>query len=123
MLNGAAATWHLATNGIPQGSVGEPVLFNLFLDYLDEETESTSSKSTDNTKLGQSAGGWEGLAEGLDMLDQWGKTSGMRFNKTRGWVLHLATTTPESRTGWGQNGWKGAQQKRTSESWSTVYVP
>ncbi|TRZ17418.1 hypothetical protein HGM15179_009672 [Zosterops borbonicus] len=42
----------LAANGIPQGSVLEPALFDIFTDYMDESFESFISKFVDDTKLG-----------------------------------------------------------------------
>ncbi|GAB0188254.1 mitochondrial enolase superfamily member 1 [Grus japonensis] len=90
-------SWRPVTGGVPWGSVLALILFNIFINYLDDEADCTLSKFADDTKLGGVTDTPEGciaIWSDLDRLEKWADRNFMKFSKGKGQVLHLERKSP-----------------------------
>ncbi|KAK4830618.1 LOW QUALITY PROTEIN: hypothetical protein QYF61_012343 [Mycteria americana] len=87
----------LVTSGVPQWSIMRPILFNIFINNLDDGTEYLAVPSANSTKLGQvvdTAHICAAIQRRLDRLEEWASRNLMKFNKGTSQVLHLERNIP-----------------------------
>ena len=98
--------WTAVSSGVPQGSVLGPLLFVIYINYLDLGLSSKVSKFADDTKLGINAANPESvraLQTDLAAILEWSTVWQMPFNLEKCHVLHVGAANQEenySLLGW-----------------------
>ena len=96
-VNGVTLGWRPVASGVPQGSILGPVLFNLFVNYLDAGLERILINFADYTELGGAVDtleGREALQRELESLGSWAIPNCMKLNKGKCRILPLGHGKP-----------------------------
>ncbi|CAM4495757.1 unnamed protein product [Caretta caretta] len=96
-INGQFSEWRVVKNGVPQGSVLGPVLFNMFINDLEKGVNSKVAKCADDTKLlktVKSQADCDELQKDLSKLGDWATKWQMKFNVDKCKVMHIGKHNP-----------------------------
>lgn len=94
----------------------EPIIFNIFINNLDNEIDHTLSNFADDTKLGRVSDipdGCAAIQSDLDRLER----NVIKLSKEKCKILHLRRNNPRHWHRLGAEHWKAALQKKTPRSW------
>ena len=92
VVNDSYSEWSKVINGVSQGSVLGPLLFNIFINDIGSEIKSNISVFADDTKLCSGITSLQdvsNLQANLNALSNWATKWQMRFNVDKCKVMHL----------------------------------
>lgn len=96
-ISGTKSSWRPITGGIPEGSILDPILLNMFMNDVDDDAVCNFSKVADGTKLGGVADtpySFAAIQRDLKRLEKWADRSLIKFSKRTCKVLHLGIQEP-----------------------------
>ena len=91
-MEGETSTWTAVHSEVPQGSVRGPLLFLIYINYLEDGVASNILKFADDTKFFrrvQTRQECRTLHDDLNRLDQWSVKWQMLFNQSKYKCLHI----------------------------------
>jgi len=97
VISGTKHSWEPLTTGVHQWSVLGPVLFNVFINNLDDVAECALGKFADDTNLGEVADAPEGssaIQRDLDGQEEWADSNFMKFDKGKCKCLYVGRNNP-----------------------------
>ncbi|CAM5088479.1 unnamed protein product [Eretmochelys imbricata] len=96
-INGKFSEWRGVTSSVPQRSVLEPILFNLFINDLEKGVNSKVAKFVDDTellKIVKTKADCKELQKDLTKLSDWATKWQMKFNVGKCKVTHIGKNNP-----------------------------
>ncbi|CAM5109917.1 unnamed protein product [Eretmochelys imbricata] len=98
-INGQFSEWREVINGVPQGTVLGPVLFNIFINDLEKGVKSEVAKLADDTKIFKivkSQADCKELQKDLSKLGDWATKWQMKFNVDKCKVMRIGKHNPNN---------------------------
>ncbi|KAK4820733.1 LOW QUALITY PROTEIN: hypothetical protein QYF61_004414 [Mycteria americana] len=95
VVNSLMSKWTPVMSGVPQRSVLQLALFNIFVGNMDSGIECTLSKFADNTKLCGAVDTLEGMPSRRTLTGLRACANLMKFNKAMCKVLHMGQGNPK----------------------------
>jgi len=93
VINGSVSGWRPVTSSVPQGLFLGLVLFNIFINDIDNGIECTLSKFVDDTKLNGAVDKLDeraAIQRELDRGEKWAHENLIRFNEAMSKALHFS---------------------------------
>jgi len=102
VVNGSMSRRRARSDGVPQGSIQEPVLFNILINGRDNGIECILSKFADETMLSVAVKppeGQDAIWRHLDKLEKWTHVNLMGLTRPSAGSCTRVRTTPNINTG------------------------